>query len=93
MEYNFDSEEFRNSSVYKTFINNNSGKGVLKKPIQLGEKLFTDSFWLKISDMFIYTSGILIVVAVGCFLYGISGLSRKSHQESERREHVPSQKA
>ena len=30
MEYNFDSEEFRNSSVYKTFINNNSGKGVLK---------------------------------------------------------------
>ena len=63
------------------------------KPIQLGEKLFSDSFWLKISDMFIYTSGILIVVAVGCFLYGISGLNRKSHQQSERREHVPSEKA
>ncbi|MBR5929840.1 MAG: hypothetical protein IKZ93_07660 [Prevotella sp.] len=63
------------------------------KPIQLGEKLFTDSFWLKISDMFIYTSGILIVMAVGCFLYGISGLSRKSHQQSERREHVPSEEA
>jgi len=30
MEYNFDSEEFRNSSMYKTFINNNSGKGILK---------------------------------------------------------------
>lgn len=63
------------------------------KPIQLGEKLYTDSFWLKISDMFIYTAGILIVVAVGCFIYGMSGLSRKSHVESERREHVPSEKA
>ena len=63
------------------------------KPIQLGEKLYTDSFWLKISDMFIYTSGILIVVAVGCFIYDMSGLSRKSHVESERREHVPSEKA
>ena len=30
MEYDFDSEEFKNSSIYKTFINNNSGKGVLK---------------------------------------------------------------
>ena len=30
MEYDFDSEEFKNSSTYKTFINNNSGKGVLK---------------------------------------------------------------
>lgn len=63
------------------------------KPILLGEKLYTDSFWLKVSDMFIYTSGILIVVAVGCFLYGMSGMSRKSHKESERREHVPSKEA
>ena len=30
MEYSFDSEEFKNSSIYKSFINNNSGKGVLK---------------------------------------------------------------
>lgn len=30
MEYIFDSEEFRNSSIYKTFINNNGGKGILK---------------------------------------------------------------
>ena len=30
MEYDYDSEEFRNSSLYKSFINNNSGKGVLK---------------------------------------------------------------
>ena len=30
MEYDFDSEEFKNSSIYESFINNNSGKGVLK---------------------------------------------------------------
>lgn len=30
MEYDYDSEEFKNSSIYKSFINNNSGKGVLK---------------------------------------------------------------
>ena len=30
MEYDFDNEEFKNSSIYKNFINNNSGKGVLK---------------------------------------------------------------
>ena len=30
MEYNFDSEEFRDSSLYKTFININNGKGILK---------------------------------------------------------------
>ena len=30
MKYNFDSEEFKSSSIYKTFIDNNSGKGILK---------------------------------------------------------------
>jgi len=30
MEYNFDSEEFRNSSIYKNFMNINNGKGILK---------------------------------------------------------------
>lgn len=30
MEYDFDSEEFKKSSIYKNFINNNSGKGILK---------------------------------------------------------------
>ena len=30
MEYNFDSEEFRDSSIYKNFMNINNGKGILK---------------------------------------------------------------
>jgi len=30
MEYYFDSEEFKASSLYKTFINVNNGKGILK---------------------------------------------------------------
>ena len=30
MEYYFDSEEFRDSSIYKNFININNGKGILK---------------------------------------------------------------
>ena len=30
MEYYFDSEEFKNSSTYKNFININNGKGILK---------------------------------------------------------------
>ena len=30
MEYDYSSEEFRKTTIYKTFINNNSGKGVLK---------------------------------------------------------------
>ena len=30
MEYDFDSEEFKDSSIYKNFININDGKGLLK---------------------------------------------------------------
>ena len=30
MEYNFDSEDFKESSIYKNFININNGKGLLK---------------------------------------------------------------
>ena len=30
MEYYYDSEEFKNSSIYKNFININNGKGILK---------------------------------------------------------------
>ena len=34
------------------------------EPVMTNGKLFTDAFWLKITDMFIYTSLILIL---GCF--------------------------
>ena len=34
------------------------------EPVRTNGKLFTDAFWLKATDMFIYTSLILII---GCF--------------------------
>jgi len=34
------------------------------EPVRTNGKLFTDTFWLKVTDMFIYTSLILII---GCF--------------------------
>ena len=34
------------------------------EPVRTNGKLFTDAFWLKTTDMFIYTSLILII---GCF--------------------------
>ena len=34
------------------------------EPVRTNGKLFTDIFWLKVADMFIYTSLILII---GCF--------------------------
>jgi hypothetical protein len=34
------------------------------EPVKTNGKLFTDTFWLKATDMFIYTSLILII---GCF--------------------------
>ena len=34
------------------------------EPVRTNGKLFTDTFWLKAADMFIYTSLILII---GCF--------------------------
>jgi Na+/melibiose symporter-like transporter len=61
------------------------------KPIRLGENMFTNTFWLKATDMFIYSSAILIIIAIGCVIYGMSGLSRKS--KNERRKHVPSEEA
>ena len=38
---------------------------------------FTDAFWLRISDMFIYTSLIFLVVAVAAVVYGMSGHARR----------------
>lgn len=35
------------------------------EPVKTNGELFTDTFWLKVADMFIYTSLILII---GCFV-------------------------
>lgn len=54
------------------------------KPITLNDETYTSTFWLKAADMFIYTSLILILIAVGAVIYGMSGLSRKSGTEKKR---------
>lgn len=38
---------------------------------------FTNQFWLKMSDMFIYTSLILMGVAIGTVIYGASKYTRR----------------
>lgn len=47
------------------------------EPLVINGKVFDDSFWLRVSDMLISTSLILILVAVVGVLFGLSGLSRK----------------
>ena len=47
------------------------------EPVVVNGRLFDSVFWLRISDMLIYSSAVLMLAAVGCVLYGMSGLSRK----------------
>ena len=47
------------------------------RPIVINGKPFIDRFWLRVSDMLIYTSGILIVIAVIAIIVGYSGIVRK----------------
>ena len=51
------------------------------EPIIVNGRVFADAFWLRISDMFIWSSLVLIVIAVGCTLYGMTGLQRKVKSE------------
>lgn len=46
-------------------------------PVSVNGKSFTDVFWLKTTDMFIYTTSILIVVAVGAVGFSMSKQNRK----------------
>ena len=54
------------------------------QPLALNGERYTSTFWLKAADMFIYTSLILILIAAGAVIYGMSGLSRKSGTEKKR---------
>ena len=46
-------------------------------PLVVNGIVFSDAFWLRASDMFIYTSLLLIAIAVLGVLFGVSGLSRR----------------
>ena len=50
--------------------------------LTINGRVFADSFWLRIADMFIFTSLTLMAVAVVCALIGVSGLNRR------RKDHV-----
>ncbi|MBQ9644746.1 MAG: hypothetical protein IJV24_00110 [Prevotella sp.] len=47
------------------------------QPMVVNGQTFVNGFWLRVADMFIYTSAVLIAVAVVGVLFGASGLSRK----------------
>lgn len=47
------------------------------EPVLVNGKMFTDSTWLKLTDMFLNTSLVLLVVAAAGVAFGLSGCSRK----------------
>lgn len=52
-------------------------------PLSINGVDYTDAFWLKATDMFIYTSAVLLLVAVGAMGYGLSGHNRKAKRKGE----------
>ncbi len=48
------------------------------EPMGINGTQYADTLWLKVSDMFINTSAILLVVAVLAVAYGLSGLNRRA---------------
>ncbi len=40
-------------------------------PLTINGKTFSDTFWLRVSDMLINTSGVLMLVAIVCALFGM----------------------
>lgn len=46
-------------------------------PVRTGEGNYSDVFWLKVTDMFLYTTYILLFLASAAAVYGMSGLRRK----------------
>ncbi len=46
-------------------------------PLLINGKPFADTRWLRIGDMLIYSSGVLIIVAIVCVAISSSGLIRR----------------
>lgn len=53
------------------------------EPMGINGVQYTDVFWLKASDMFINTSGVLLLVAVLAVVYGLSGRNRKTGKKGK----------
>ena len=46
-------------------------------PIKVNGKDFCESIWLRLSDMFIISSGVMILIAIAAMVFGMSGYSRR----------------
>lgn len=49
-------------------------------PVHTGEGNYSDVFWLKVTDMFLYTTYILLFAAAMAALYGMSGWRRRKNR-------------
>jgi hypothetical protein len=47
-------------------------------PMKINGATYSDAFWLRMSDMFIVTSLLLIFAAIGAVVYGATKYNRKS---------------
>lgn len=54
------------------------------EPLRINGREFTSAAWLRLTDMFINTSIILLIAAVGAVAFGMSGLSRKLSSHKRR---------
>jgi hypothetical protein len=48
-------------------------------PLTINGRPFCDVFWLRVSDMLIWSALILMLVAGGCVVFAMSGIMRKRH--------------
>ena len=48
-------------------------------PMTVNGKVYADALWLKVADMFIFTSMGMILVAIGAVLYGATRYKRKEN--------------
>ncbi len=46
-------------------------------PMSINGKVYTDMFWLKIADMFVFTAIILLVVSIGAMIFGATRYGRR----------------
>ena len=47
------------------------------EPLLINGEAFTDTFWLRVSDMLINSSLVLMIIAIVCVAFGMSGISRR----------------
>ena len=52
-----------------------------EEAVMVNGEAYTDSFWLKLTDMFINTAMVLILVAIAVAVYGGLGLNRRKKHE------------